>query len=116
MASKQKITLNQPQAIPLDRSRLSDANVRRVKPGESVAELADSIARRGLLHNLNVRPILDSEGNATGDYEVPAGGRRIRSEEHTSELQSLMRHSYAVFCLTKKTDTDRDTLPNRQDL
>src|SRR3546814_1138403 len=26
-----------------------------------------------------------------------------RSEEHTSELQSLMRHSYAVFCLTKKT-------------
>src|SRR3546814_9616469 len=27
---------------------------------------------------------------------------RIRSEEHTSELQSLMRISYAVFCLTKK--------------
>src|SRR3546814_1083875 len=26
-----------------------------------------------------------------------------RSEEHTSELQSLMRNSYAVFCLTKKT-------------
>src|SRR3546814_7566553 len=30
------------------------------------------------------------------------GGRRIRSEEHTSELQSLMRISYAVFCLKKK--------------
>src|SRR3546814_7203408 len=28
--------------------------------------------------------------------------RRIRSEEHTSELQSLMRISYAVFCLNKK--------------
>src|SRR3546814_4807576 len=28
--------------------------------------------------------------------------RRMRSEEHTSELQSLMRISYAVFCLTKK--------------
>src|SRR3546814_10780312 len=28
--------------------------------------------------------------------------RRIRSEEHTSELQSLMRISYAVFCLKKK--------------
>src|SRR3546814_6836882 len=28
-----------------------------------------------------------------------------RSEEHTSELQSLMRHSYAVFCLKKKNDT-----------
>src|SRR3546814_2156442 len=30
--------------------------------------------------------------------------RRIRSEEHTSELQSLMRISYAVFCLKKKTN------------
>src|SRR3546814_10795390 len=29
----------------------------------------------------------------------------IRSEEHTSELQSLMRISYAVFCLTKKINT-----------
>src|SRR3546814_9584281 len=29
--------------------------------------------------------------------------RRVRSEEHTSELQSLMRISYAVFCLKKKT-------------
>src|SRR3546814_1682469 len=35
----------------------------------------------------------------------PAGAprcRQMRSEEHTSELQSLMRISYAVFCLTKK--------------
>src|SRR3546814_6827205 len=30
-------------------------------------------------------------------------GPRVRSEEHTSELQSLMRSSYAVFCLKKKT-------------
>src|SRR3546814_5071466 len=30
---------------------------------------------------------------------------RVRSEEHTSELQSLMRISYAVFCLKKKTKT-----------
>src|SRR3546814_6481936 len=32
------------------------------------------------------------------------GGRADRSEEHTSELQSLMRISYAVFCLQKKTN------------
>src|SRR3546814_2287460 len=32
-----------------------------------------------------------------------------RSEEHTSELQSLMRISYAVFCLKKKTKTDKQT-------
>src|SRR3546814_8309069 len=32
----------------------------------------------------------------------PAGSPRMRSEEHTSELQSLMRISYAVFCLKKR--------------
>src|SRR3546814_5152346 len=32
---------------------------------------------------------------------------RVRSEEHTSELQSLMRISYAVFCLKKKTITNK---------
>src|SRR3546814_9880873 len=34
--------------------------------------------------------------------EVPTGV--VRSEEHTSELQSLMRNSYAVFCLNKKNN------------
>src|SRR3546814_10526429 len=35
----------------------------------------------------------------------PSEAGRLRSEEHTSELQSLMRISYAVFCLKKKTKT-----------
>src|SRR3546814_7601751 len=35
-------------------------------------------------------------------YPFDAATARQRSEEHTSELQSLMRISYAVFCLTKK--------------
>src|SRR3546814_4506659 len=35
-------------------------------------------------------------------HEVPDDGGFFRSEEHTSELQSLMRISYAVFCLKKK--------------
>src|SRR3546814_2126133 len=35
--------------------------------------------------------------------------RQVRSEEHTSELQSLMRISYAVFCLTKKKTKDTNT-------
>src|SRR3546814_9659802 len=34
-----------------------------------------------------------------------------RSEEHTSELTSLMRTSYAVFCLTKQNDVTRSTVP-----
>src|SRR3546814_9320317 len=39
-------------------------------------------------------------GEDPGVYRIAAAGR---SEEHTSELQSLMRISYAVFCLKKKT-------------
>src|SRR3546814_4418668 len=35
---------------------------------------------------------------------IATGGAGRRSEEHTSELQSLMRISYAVFCLKKKTN------------
>src|SRR3546814_6172805 len=38
----------------------------------------------------------------------------FRSEEHTSELQSLMRHSYAVFCL-KKTNTKTTSKPQNVD-
>src|SRR3546814_2027468 len=45
---------------------------------------------------------------ATGRFDWPAlalyAGAFWRSEEHTSELQSLMRISYAVFCLNKKTN------------
>src|SRR3546814_6356757 len=50
---------------------------------------------------------------------VPAGNgpgacrpscRQDRSEEHTSELQSLMRISYAVFCLKKKTATNKTAI------
>src|SRR3546814_6377341 len=39
-----------------------------------------------------------------------------RSEEHTSELQSLMRISYAVFCLTKKKQKKKQDDPNANSL
>src|SRR3546814_5316328 len=42
-----------------------------------------------------------------GRGAVNEGCRTARSEEHTSELQSLMRISYAVFCLKKKTSSNR---------
>src|SRR3546814_8474134 len=65
---------------------------------------ADAVARRGHGGTWNVgqvefqRPRLASEPYRNG-----------RSEEHTSELQSLMRISYAVFCLKKKKTTLIDT-------
>src|SRR3546814_2033307 len=54
-------------------------------------------------------------GEAAGRHGPPddqRGGRarlRARSEEHTSELQSLMRISYAVFCLKKKKNTKQES-------
>src|SRR3546814_5496905 len=42
----------------------------------------------------------------------PSAGVTLRSEEHTSELQSLMRISYAVFCLKKKKTTSSQHQPS----
>src|SRR3546814_2372583 len=53
-----------------------------------------------------MRPCCSATGmTAAGLFSLPSTSRqrRKRSEEHTSELQSLMRISYAVFCLKKKT-------------
>src|SRR3546814_9925264 len=52
--------------------------------------------------------LLDSEYK-----ELLLNGVDLRSEEHTSELQSLMRISYAVFCLKKKKKTNTyNTIPH----
>src|SRR3546814_6580685 len=50
-------------------------------------------------------------GDARRRHAAGRGHRhlRARSEEHTSELQSLMRISYAVFCLKKKTNKNNNT-------
>ena len=77
----QKITLSASRNIPFNKLVLSQANVRRVKAGVSIEELAEDIARRTLLQSLNVRPVLDAEGAETGMFEVPAGGRRYRALE-----------------------------------
>src|SRR3546814_19740591 len=45
-------------------------------------------------------------GKDRGQHSATGEGSKARSEEHTSELQSLMRISYAVFCLKKKKTND----------
>lgn len=72
-----KISLNQSENIPYDRLVLSQKNVRRIKDGVTIEDLAGDIALRGgLIQSLNVRPLRDENGEETGQYEVPAGGRR----------------------------------------
>src|SRR3546814_943395 len=66
-------------------------------------------AARGARRGVRLFPeTVDGKGEPAADPRPPvddAPQRGDRSEEHTSELQSLMRISYAVFCLKKKTHT-----------
>jgi ParB family chromosome partitioning protein len=87
----QKITLSSSRDIPFNKLVLSQSNVRRVKAGVSVEELAESIARRGLIQSLHVRPVLDADGVETGMFEVPAGGRRYRALELLAKQKRLAR-------------------------
>ena len=76
-----KIVLSESRNIPFNLLELSQANVRRVKCGVSIPELAEDIAARTLLQSLSVRAVLDDAGQETGRFEVPAGGRRFRALE-----------------------------------
>ena len=96
----QKITLSASRDIPFNKLVLSQSNVRRVKAGVSIEELAEDIARRTLLQSLNVRPVLDAVGQETGMFEVPAGGRRFRALELLVK-QKRMNKTQAVPCIVR---------------
>ncbi len=88
----QKIaSLSNIRDIPFNKLVLSQSNVRRVKGKVSIEDLAESIAHRGLLQNLNVRPMVDAEGQETGVFEVPAGGRRFRALELLVKAKRLAK-------------------------
>ncbi len=75
----QKVILSPSRDIPFDKLVLSQSNVHRIKAGVSVEELAEDIARRGLLQSLNVRAVLGADGVESGMFEIPAGGRRFQA-------------------------------------
>jgi ParB family transcriptional regulator, chromosome partitioning protein len=101
----QKITLSSSRDIPFNKLVLSQANVRRVKAGVSIEELAEDIARRTLLQGLNVRPVLDAEGAETGMFEIPAGGRRYRALELLVKQKRLAKTA-PVPCVVRDPTTD----------
>lgn len=101
----QKITLSSSRDIPFNKLVLSQSNVRRVKAGISVDELAESIARRGLIQSLHVRPVLDAEGKETGMFEVPAGGRRYRALELLVKQKRLAKTA-PVPCVVSEANGD----------
>src|SRR3546814_9242239 len=73
---------------------------RSPEPTGGVAEVGDGVerdVRHGLAeHDVKHQQVVERR------HGIPD---RLRSDEHTSELQSLMRLSYAVFCLKKKNIT-----------
>ncbi|PZN93815.1 MAG: DNA-binding protein [Hyphomicrobiales bacterium] len=104
-ATVQKITLSSSRDIPFNKLVLSQANVRRIKAGISVEELASSIARRGLIQSLSVQAVTDTEGNETGLFEVPAGGRRFRALELLVKDRRLAKTA-PVPCVVRERDSD----------
>ena len=97
----QKITLSASRDIPFNKLVLSQSNVRRVKAGVSIEELAEDIARRTLLQSLNVRAVLDAEGKETGMFEIPAGGRRYRALELLVKQKRLAKTA-PVPCVVRE--------------
>src|SRR3546814_5607979 len=82
-------------------------NLNQAMKAGNAAMMADS----GLQIDRELRRIADMREEINEQIEALAAALRgetafWRSEEHTSELQSLMRISYAVFCLKKKTHTE----------
>ena len=100
----QKITLNAGRDIPFNKLVLSQQNVRKVKAGVSIEELADDIAHRGLLTSLNVRAEVDGDGNETGIYRIPAGGRRYRALELLVNQKKLSKTA-GIPCIVSKSET-----------
>ncbi len=98
-----KLVLAAAQGIPFNLLILSQANVRRVKNGVTIEELAVDIERRGLLQGLSVRPERDGAGEETGKFEVPAGGRRFRALEILVKRKRLARDAI-VPCVVKPAD------------
>src|SRR3546814_4134836 len=95
--------------IPPQDAGIFSANV-QAPDGISFDEMSQMQGRLAdiILKNPNVLGVQSSVGQAQGGVSSTN-----RSEEHTSELQSLMRISYAVFCLKKKKNKTKTTLQKR---
>src|SRR3546814_9171430 len=72
------------------------------RPHEPLAIPDEHVSYGVSLFRQHIEHAIVLEGEVRGRDRIFFDSTRARSEEHTSELQSLMRISYAVFCLKKK--------------
>ena len=106
----QKIALSASRDIPFNKLMLSQSNVRRIKAGVSIEELAEDIARRTLLQSLTVRPVHDADGNETGMFEIPAGGRRYRALELLVKQKRLAKTALIPCVIREGGIAEEDSL------
>lgn len=108
--SNPKLALSVSRDIPFDKLVLSQSNVRRIKAGVGIEELAEDIARRTLLQSLTVRAVVDEAGQETGMFEVPSGGRRYRALELLVKRKRLPRNALVPCILRTDGDAEEDSL------
>ena len=104
MPKSQKITLSASSDIPFNKLVLSQANVRRVKAGVSIEELAEDIARRTLLASLTVRPV---ENTAIFSILSPPTRTSTRCAMHST------RRAVSSACRVRTRRQDRPRQPDR---
>src|SRR3546814_7196400 len=93
----------------------TDEEKRHLPPGERCGYIIHRFAIQISIQERTVkRRAFDDSQRFAGTSRRPLHDRPGRSEEHTSELQSLMRISYAVFCLKKKNNTLHSTSMTNQ--
>src|SRR3546814_10440900 len=78
---------------------------------EQVLGLLIMVEHHPVIFTPEARRLVSAEGGMGGVLVIAVG----RSEEHTSELQSLMRNSYAVFCLENKKQPNNQTTKTTRD-
>ena len=105
-----KLTLSASRDIPFNKLILSQSNVRTIKTGVTIEELAEDIGRRTLLQSLNVRAVLDGEGAETGMFEIPAGGRRYRALELLVKQKRLSKTALIPCVVRTEGMAEEDSL------
>ncbi|PAL19891.1 ParB/RepB/Spo0J family partition protein [Sphingopyxis sp. GW247-27LB] len=105
-----KLVLSSSRDIPFSQLVLSQKNVRRVKAGLSIEDLANDIYRRTLLQSLNVRAMLDVDGQETGQFEVPAGGRRFRALELLVKSKRMAKDQLVPCVVREAGIAEEDSL------
>src|SRR3546814_7945371 len=102
---REKLGRIEVKKAPVEAPRSETRGAHWVKP-ELVAEVAFAeFTSEGVVRHASFLGLREDKPAEDIVAETPQPVERAgRSEEHTSELQSLMRNSYAVFCLKKKTN------------